>query len=124
MSSGNAKGDICSRYATYTKCVEDLIAPCPASVKNVYTTAMESEKRIYSSQLAKCQSSESSSSGSEKQSSSGSDKPSGSSFSISGNIDQAISCSSTVIQKKSSACSQEMAATGGGIACDAWQTFE
>merc|ERR1712139_50101 len=48
----------------------------------------------------------------------------GSSGSISGNTDQAISCSSTEIQKKSSSCSQEMAATAGGNVCDAWQTFE
>merc|ERR1711862_75634 len=93
-----------------------MIAPCAASVKSVFTKAMEAEKRIYSSQLAKCQSSESSSGKSEK--------PSGSSGSISGNTDQAISCSSTEIQKKSSACTQEMAATAGGDVCDAWQTFE
>merc|ERR1719446_133760 len=101
MSSGNAKGDICSRYATYTKCVENLIAPCPASVKNVYTTAMESEKRIYSSQLAKCQSSESSSSGSEKQSSSGSEKPSGSSVSI-------VACDSAKLQSEMTTCQMSL----------------
>merc|ERR1712224_476478 len=92
------------------------MGPCSASVKSIYTKAMESEKRIYSSQLADCQSSEASSGESEK--------PSGSSGSISGNTYQAISCSSAEIQKKSSACLQEMAASAGGDVCDAWQTFE
>jgi len=133
MNLGNVRGDICSRYATYTKCVNDLIAPCSASVKSVYTKTMEAEKRIYSSQLAGCQSSESSSGESEKPSvSSGSisantgesEKPSGSSGSISGNTNQDSSCSSTEIQKKSSSCTQELSATAGGNICDAWQTFE
>jgi len=116
MKLGTGAGDLCSRYTAFTKCVDDMLASCPASVKSAFTSAMQSATAAYTSQLKDCSSSESGSGESEKPSGSGSN---------SGNDDQANSCSSAELQKKSSSCIQKMtAAAAGGNICGAWQTYE
>merc|ERR1719262_464086 len=115
MKLGTGGGDLCTRYTTYTNCVDDMLASCPASVRNAFSSAMDSATAAYSSQLTNCPSSGSGSV----------EKPSGSSVSNSGSTNQGISCSSTELQKKSSSCIQEMtAAAAGGNTCGAWQTYE
>merc|ERR1719158_2125606 len=64
-------GSLCSRYAAYTKCFDDLLASCPASVKAQFRTIMETATAAYGSQLNDCSSSEPSSEN-EKPSGSGS----------------------------------------------------
>jgi len=114
LSSGG--GDLCSRYNSYTKCMEDLLSGCPASVRSALTNTMKSATAAYSSQLDKCSSS--SGSGSEDE------KPSVS-VSNSGNSNGAKSCSSSEMQTKSSSCIQKMtAAAAGGNTCGAWNTYE
>lgn len=108
-------GDLCSSYNAYTKCIDGLFAGCPAAIKSQFDSTMKAATQAYSSQLAKCSSSES---GSE------SEKPSVSQSS-SGSEDQASSCSSSELQTKSSSCIKEMtAAAAGGNACAAWHTYE
>jgi len=120
MKLGGA-GEFCSRYTTYTKCIDNLLAGCPSSVKNAFSSAMQSATAAYKSQIGDCSSS-GSSSGNEKPSGAGSDsgneKPSG-------NDNQANSCTSAELQTKSSSCIQKMtAAAAGGNVCSAWQTYE
>jgi len=115
MKLGTGGGDICSRYTTYTKCMDDLLVGCPASLRSAFTSSMQSATAAYSSQLANCASSES---GSE------SEKPSVSESSSDSN-DQASTCSSSELQKRSTGCIQKMtAAAAGGDTCGAWQTYE
>jgi len=113
MKLGTGGGDICSRYAAFTTCMDGLLAPCPASLQTQFKSIMKSATAAYSSQLTGCKSS-------------GGDKPSGSgSGSTSGNKNEASSCSATDLQTKSSSCIQGMtAAAAGGDACGAWQTYE
>jgi len=116
MNLGSGGGDFCSRYTTYTKCIDGAIASCPASVKGAFSSAMQSATAMYSSQLESCSSSESGSGGSEKPSVSGSN---------SGSDNQASSCSSTKLQTEGSSCIQKMtAAAAGGNTCGAWQAYE
>jgi len=111
---GTGAGDFCTRYATYTTCMDKLLAPCPASLKKQFKTLMQSGTAKYGSQIKKCSSSKS---GSDGEKPSGSKTPSGSN---SGNA-----CSSSDLQKKSSSCIQKMtAAAAGGNSCGAWQTYE
>merc|ERR1712139_500691 len=117
MNLGKGGNDFCSRYNAYTKCVDDAFASCPASVKNQFTSIMQSATSSYSSELDKCKSSSASGSGE-------SETPSGSG-SGSGNSHQANSCSSSELQTKSSSCIQKMtSAAAGGNTCGAWQTYE
>merc|ERR1711981_1375459 len=114
---GKVGSDFCSRYNAYTKCIDDAFASCPASVKDQFSSIMQSATSSYSSELDKCKSSSASGSGE-------SETPSGSG-SGSGKSHQASSCSSTELSKKSSSCIQEMtAAAAGGNICGAWQTYE
>lgn len=118
MKLANGGGDLCSRYNTYNKCMEDLLSGCPASSRQAFATAMKSATAAYSSQLDKCSSSSGSGSENEKE------KPSVSGSS-SGNIDGAKSCSSSDLHTKSSSCIQKMtAAAAGGNTCGAWHTYE
>merc|ERR1719231_1062911 len=92
MKLGTGGGDFCSRYNAYTKCIDDLLAPCPASMRNAFSSSMQAATAAYSSELDKCSSSGSGSvSVNEKPSVSGSN---------SGNENQATSCSSTELQKQ------------------------
>lgn len=114
MKLGTGTGDFCIGYAAYTKCINNLLAACPASI--IYTSSMQSATAVYSSQIEKCLSSGFSS---------GNEKASGSDPQNSGTDNQAHSCSSAELQKKGSSCIQTMTATAaGGNVCPAWQTYE
>lgn len=63
MQLGTGTDDFCIRYAAYTKCIDNVLAGCNASV--TFTSSMQTATAAYSSQLEKCSSS-GSSSGNEK----------------------------------------------------------
>jgi len=104
-------GDICSRYASYTKCMDNLLAGCPASTRNGFSAIMKAGEKKYASELGKCSSSSSSESGSQ------SEKPS------EPKADSA-SCTENELATKSSSCIEEMIAAKGGSVCGAWNTYE
>lgn len=110
-------GSLCSRYAAYTKCFDNLLASCSASARAQFSVFMEATTSQYGSQLKDCSSSEPSS---ENEKSSGSGSNSGSS-----NQDNSKACTSGELHKKSPSCIQKMiAAAAGGNTCGAWQTYE
>merc|ERR1711981_1487609 len=114
MKLGAAGSDFCSKYTSYTKCMDGLLAGCPAQVKTQFSTIMKSATAQYSSQLGACSSS---GSGSQNKSPSVSESNSGK--------DEAKSCSSSELSKKSASCTQKMtSAAAGGDACGVWQTLE
>merc|ERR1711988_1088676 len=116
MKLASNNGDLCSRYNTYTKCMDDLLSGCPASSRQAFASMMKSATAAYGSELDKCSSSSGSGSENEKPSVSGSN---------SGDSNGAKSCSSSELQTKSSSCIQKMtAAAAGGNTCGAWNTYE
>jgi len=121
-----ANGSLCSRYAAYTQCVENLLASCPASKPQILAI-MEYVTAQYDSELkhllmnpyaqADCSSSEPSSEN-EKQTVSGSN-------SVSSNQDNSQTCTTAELSTKGSICIQNVnAAAAGGNICSAWQSFE
>merc|ERR1719310_997190 len=114
MKLGAPGSDFCSTYTSYTKCVDGLLAGCPASLKNQFSTLMKSATAQYSSQLGACSSS---GSGSQNKDPSVPDSNSGK--------DEAKSCSTSELQTKSTSCIKKMTdAAAGGDACGTWQTLE
>lgn len=110
-------GSLCSRYAAYTQCFDNLLASCDASVRAQFSAIMKSATSQYGSKLNDCSSSEPSSEN---------EKPSGSgSNSGSSNQDNSKTCTTAELSTKSSSCIQKMtAAASGGNTCNAWQTYE
>jgi len=113
MSGG---GDICSTYTSYTKCLDNLVAGCPASTKAAFTGALNAAKGQYSSQVGKCSSS--SPSGDSSQSK----KPSVSSSNS--NSQDTLACTESEMSSRSTSCIAKMTAAKGGNICGAWNTYE
>jgi len=117
MSGG---GDVCSRFAAYTKCMENLLGGCPSSVTTMYSGFMEKAKKQYAPQLTSCSSSSPSESGSQNEKPSVSKSNSGSNDNNPG-----TSCTSADLAARSGSCIQKMTtAAQGGNTCGAWNTYE